>query len=148
MLLAVEKSSLVKSGLIPVLHSGICSGVGHGWRVGVFRPGDDPIKNLAHCFFNEELLGERGSEDKDSLLPIVETTLRRSDFGLRNVHEQLFKDVEENILIVVDQFEELFRFSNLEKQSGSVKRDADAFINLLLRASENKKIKNYTLQSP
>ena len=77
------KSSLVKSGLIPVLHSsGICSGVGHGWRVGVFSTGDDPIKNLAHCFFNEELLGERGSEDKDSLLPIVETTLRRSDFGL------------------------------------------------------------------
>ena len=43
----------------------------------------------------------------------------------------------------MDQFEELFRFSNLEKQSGSVKRDADAFINLLLRASENKNQKLY-----
>ena len=40
------KSSLVKSGLIPVLHSGLCSGVGHGWRIGVFRPGKNPIKNL------------------------------------------------------------------------------------------------------
>jgi ATPase subunit of ABC transporter with duplicated ATPase domains len=45
------KSSLVKSGLIPVLHSGLCSGVGHGWRIGVFRPGNNPIKNLTDCFF-------------------------------------------------------------------------------------------------
>lgn len=137
------KSSLVKSGLIPVLHSGLCSGVGHGWRIGVFRPGNNPIKNLTDCFFSEELLGNSPTSDQESLRPIVETSLRRSDYGLKNVHEQLLSNFEENILIVVDQFEELFRFSSSEKQSNSVKREADAFINLLLRATENKSKKLY-----
>jgi len=137
------KSSLVKSGLIPVLHSGLCGGVGHGWRIGVFRPGNSPIKNLTDCFFSDELLGNTPSLNQESLRPIVETSLRRSDYGLKNIHEQLLSNFEENILIVVDQFEELFRFSNAEKQSNSVKREADAFINLLLRATENKSKKLY-----
>ncbi len=137
------KSSLVKSGLIPVLHSGLCSGVGHGWRIGVFRPGDNPIKNLTECFFADELLGDNPKDEQKSLSAIIEATLRRSDFGLKNVHEQLLNHFEENILLVVDQFEELFRFSNAEKQSKSVKREADAFINLLLQACSDSSKKFY-----
>ena len=137
------KSSLVKSGLLPILHSGLCSGIGHGWRIGLFRPGEDPIKNLTDCFFSDELLGDSSENEKDSLHAIIETTLRRSDYGIKNVHEQLLSHFDENILIVVDQFEELFRFSNTEKQSNSVKRDADAFINLLLKASSDKSKKLY-----
>ena len=42
------KSSLVKSGLIPALYSGLMAGVGSGWRVCTFRPGSDPIGNMAN----------------------------------------------------------------------------------------------------
>ena len=41
------KSSLVRSGLIPSLHSGFMVTAGSNWRVATFRPGGDPIGNLA-----------------------------------------------------------------------------------------------------
>src|SRR6187549_1913852 len=40
------KSSLVRSGLIPSLHSGFIL-AGSSWRVAIMRPGEDPIGRLA-----------------------------------------------------------------------------------------------------
>ena len=40
------KSSLVKSGLIPSLHSGLMSGVSSNWKICSLRPGINPIYNL------------------------------------------------------------------------------------------------------
>src|SRR3954447_8010191 len=41
------KSSLVRSGLIPSLHSGLMMRARSSWRIAVMRPGADPIGNLA-----------------------------------------------------------------------------------------------------
>src|SRR5262245_10069152 len=41
------KSSLVKCGVLPALYSGYMTTAGSRWKVGVLRPGDDPIVNLA-----------------------------------------------------------------------------------------------------
>src|SRR4029453_19032337 len=41
------KSSLVRAGLLPALRGGMMAGAGAGWRVGVARPGHDPLGNLA-----------------------------------------------------------------------------------------------------
>ena len=37
------KSSLVRSGLIPSLHSGFMVTAGSSWRIAIFRPGENPI---------------------------------------------------------------------------------------------------------
>jgi energy-coupling factor transporter ATP-binding protein EcfA2 len=126
------KSSLVKSGLLPSFHSGFVKGVGRGWRIGVFKPGDNPIGNLAECFCGEELIND--IEDEYSNRPIIETTLRRSEDGINQVVDQFLRSVPENILLVVDQFEELFRFSKYEKRTYRGERDSVVFINLLLAA--------------
>jgi len=126
------KSSLVKSGLLPSFHSGFVKGVGRGWRIGVFKPGDDPIGNLAECFCGEELINDAESEYSNR--PIIETTLRRSEDGINQVIDQFLRSVPENILLVVDQFEELFRFSKYEKRTHRGERDSVVFINLLLAA--------------
>jgi nicotinamidase-related amidase len=47
-------------------------------------------------------------------------------------------DKKNNLLVLVDQFEELFRFSKYEKEKGDSKRDSIAFINLLLQAARQK----------
>ena len=138
------KSSLVKCGLLPSFHSGFIKGVGKGWRIGVFRPGDDPIGNLAHCFASDELAGSTiEANEKDSLNAIIESILRRSDQGLTNVVDQFLGDQKENVLIVVDQFEELFRFSKYEKRSNKGTRDSVAFINLLLDSVKDKQKRIY-----
>lgn len=137
------KSSLVKSGLLPSLHSGFLKGVGTGWRIGVFRPGEDPIGNLAACFCCEELIGEGSSEEEFNVKPIIETILRRSEYGINNIVDQFLKEIPDNILLVVDQFEELFRFSKYEKKSKKGTRDSVEFINLLLGAIKERNRRVY-----
>ena len=41
------KSSLVRAGLLPALHSGKLASAGHRWNVYLFKPGNGPLANLA-----------------------------------------------------------------------------------------------------
>lgn len=147
------KSSLVKSGLIPAIHGGqLFSGC--NWRVALMRPGDDPIENLAtelakkHVLYKEDGTETRPAEpaagimDKDSDSPdsleksLIKLTLTRSTTGLVQAYQHAHFTTEENLLIVVDQFEELFRYSNYEKQKNAGNSEAIHFVNLLLTASQ------------
>ena len=71
------KSSLVRSGLIPSLHSGFMVQAGSSWRVAVFRPGEDPIGHLAAALDDPDVLGPPG-ELGDTRRVSLEATLRRS----------------------------------------------------------------------
>jgi conflict system STAND superfamily ATPase/WD40 domain-containing protein len=104
------KSSLVRAGLIPALQRGHLAGSGSRWRVAMFRPGDDPLGGLAQALGRPENL------------------IGRSSLGLVEAARTL--DAGEKLLVIVDQFEELFRVS----QSGS-EDSAAAFVKLLLRAA-------------
>ncbi|MCZ2298028.1 MAG: hypothetical protein LC134_00965 [Chitinophagales bacterium] len=141
------KSSLVKSGLIPSLHSGFMSGAGSNWKVCTFRPGNNPIGNMAKALTENEILYNdiQSEEDKFTFSAITESTLRRSSNGLVEVYKQSGIDSKNNLLILVDQFEEIFRFSKLEKDAKEGKRDSIAFINLLLKASEQKEYPIYVV---
>ena len=140
------KSSLVKSGLLPSLHSGLMSGVGSQWRVALFRPGSDPIGQLNEVLCKNGVLRDNQSpEDMETSMAINETILRRSSLGLIESYKQSGLDKRNNLLVLVDQFEELFRFSKYEKDSREGKRDSVAFINLLLHASEQKDIPIYVV---
>ena len=104
------KSSLVRAGLIPALQRGHLAGGGSRWRVAMFRPGDDPLGGLAQALGQpQDLIG-------------------RSSLGLVEAARTL--DAADKLLVIVDQFEELFRVS----QSGS-EDSAAAFVKLLLRAA-------------
>lgn len=141
------KSSLVKSGLIPSLNSGFMSGAGSNWKVCTFRPGNNPIGNMAKALTENEILYNdiQSEEDKFTFSAITESTLRRSSNGLVEVYKQSGIDSKNNLLILVDQFEEIFRFSKLEKDAKEGKRDSIAFINLLLKASEQKEYPIYVV---
>lgn len=135
------KSSLVKSGLIPALHSGYLSNAGSGWRICTLKPGNDPIGNLSEALASEEILGENQVTVNTS--SIIESILRRSSKGIAETVRQLSDAKDQNILIVVDQFEELFRFSKYEKSVSKGTRDAVVFINLLLDISARTKDRIY-----
>lgn len=130
------KSSLIKSGLIPSLQSGFMSGAGSSWRICTFRPGNNPIGNMAKALVTPGVLNEGESEGQlETLTAMVESTLRRSSNGLVEAYKQSGIARNNNLLILVDQFEEIFRFSKFENDSGEGKRDSVAFINLLLKAT-------------
>ena len=136
------KSSLVRAGLLPYLHSGFMVQAGSSWRVALFRPGDDPIGNLAQALNDPKALGTESENDIYQIF--TETTLRRGALGLVEVVQQARMPNHDNLLVVVDQFEELFRF----KQSSSSKDSGDeaaAFVKLLLEATRQKVVPIYVV---
>jgi WD40 repeat protein/energy-coupling factor transporter ATP-binding protein EcfA2 len=124
------KSSLVRAGLLPELHGGTMTGAGSYWEVVVMRPGGDPLTNLAAALVEADFYDaeEKGVVDQ------VRTTLDRSARGLIEAIRQSKIDEKTNTLVVVDQFEEIFRF---REQGGQSLEEAAAFVKLLLEASGN-----------
>lgn len=139
------KSSLVKSGLLPSLYGGFMAQSGSNWQTVTFRPGVDPIGNMskALCESNYNYLDELGVDNVD-YSDIIESGLRRSDRGLIDFyHQNMSQRKGDNLLILVDQFEELFRFSDIEKSKQDGFSDAVAFIELLLTASRQSDVPVY-----
>lgn len=137
------KSSLVRAGLLPALRGGLMSGAGSGWRIAIMRPGSDPIGNLAAALAEKDVLAEAGA----GLAPaegqaVIEATLRRGSLGLVDVARQARLAEHEKLLVVVDQFEELFRFRSA-RPSSSTGDDASAFVKLLLEAAQHRDLAIY-----
>lgn len=146
------KSSLVKSGLLPALYRGFMAGAGSRWRTALFRPGENPVGNLAKTLVNTGIIGggtDMADETSDMSAiygKFIETTLRRSSRGLLEVVKQSRLGTNENLLIAVDQFEELFRFSRVERASRKDgKRDSVVFVNMLLESARQAEIPIYII---
>jgi WD40 repeat protein/ABC-type sugar transport system substrate-binding protein len=132
------KSSLVNCGLRPALHRGLMSAAGSAWRVAQFRPGGDPIRALARALAKPGVLFGDLAFEGLSLEQIVETTLRLSKLGLLDLYQQAQPERGVNLLVVADQFEELFRFREPAGRREAAERGAGeaatALVNLLLEA--------------
>lgn len=146
------KSSLVISGLLPALYRGFMSGAGSRWITALSRPGENPVGNLAQALANTGLIGAAPVDDEETTgagaisRKFIETTLRRSTRGLADIVKQSPLEKNQNLLIVVDQFEELFRFSRLERASQKDgKSDAAVFVNLLLESAKQVDIPVYII---
>jgi len=128
------KSSLVRAGLFPLL---LEPDDGKPWCVAVLRPGDDPLGHLADAVAGLA----PGDEDEDAAdraarRDRVGHLLARSSAGLAEALAELPRLAGRRVLIVVDQFEELFRYagSDDDKVAGAQWREkAASFVQLLLQ---------------
>src|SRR2546423_3067006 len=135
------KSSLVRAGMLPSLFGGLMTQAGSSWRVALFRPGQDPTGNLAAALTAPNVFGT--NIDEAALQQtITQATLRRSALGLVETTRQARMPANENLLVVVDQFEEIFRFRRTAKKGGS-EDEAAAFIKLLLEAKRRTDVPIY-----
>ena len=133
------KSSLVRSGLIPSLHGGGMTRAGSSWRVAILRPGEDPLGNLAAALSAPEALGE--GDDPALTRAFFETTLRASKMGLVECIRQVRLRERDNVLVLIDQFEEIFRFKSSRRLAGH--DEAVAFVKLLLEAARHHEVPCY-----
>ena len=159
------KSSLVRAGLLPLLYGGFMAQAGSGWHIAVTRPGDSPVRNLARVLNQLGLFELAGAADGDGAagaaaaglapapLPdaasslkaaLVEAILRRSALGLIDFARQSKIGEGGNLLVVVDQFEELFRFKGAAAGSGTGD-EAAAFVKLLLEAARQRELPIYVV---
>ena len=134
------KSSLVRCGLIPSLQSGFMVTAGSAGAVAVFRPGEDPVGHLAAA-----LDTPARSAPAASLRPpaaCCEATLQRGTLGLVEAVRHARIPAGDNVLIVVDQFEELFRYRRNRQRDRSTD-DAVGFVKLLLEAAAQNEVPIY-----
>ncbi|MCW5965953.1 MAG: hypothetical protein KIT83_18080 [Bryobacterales bacterium] len=116
------KSSLILSGVARLLRAEPAP-----VRIAVMQPGNDPFASLART------LAELADPDATGLdREIAESALRSSSRGIQEALRQFRLPTGERILIVVDQFEEIFRFKRRHDEAAE---DARAFVRLLLTAT-------------
>lgn len=106
---------------------------GSSWRIGILRPGEAPIGNLAEALNGADMLGADDDFTATNRV-LLEATLRRSSAGLAAAVTQARIPADHNVLVIVDQFEELFRFRR-SRQIARSHDEAIAFVKLLLEAS-------------
>lgn len=126
---ASGKSSLINCGLLPKIKD-LSSNSKPGWRLFSFRPGNDPFGNLANAFLEEASIKNNKSIDYESILK----TLKEDPAGLEKMPGMLdFKQGERGLLII-DQFEELFRYRSPETIAEE-KEETTKFIDLITGAA-------------
>ncbi|MGR9105954.1 MAG: NACHT and WD repeat domain-containing protein [Gammaproteobacteria bacterium] len=138
------KSSLIYTGLLNALEAGFLASAGLHWRTATLRPGVRPMENLAAALAEQAgfwsavqpPLSAAGFSESDQTAENLHdrtafllATLRRGPLGLIEIlrEQPLAKDT--NLLLVIDQFEEIFRY-RMHQDSD----EADAFVALLLRS--------------
>lgn len=124
------KSSLVRAGVIPMLKAGLVPSLGVKLRVATMKPRGGPLSEL-----RRQLSLALGREVSGEILT-------RTTYGLVDAVKPLAP--EESLLILVDQFEEVFEYrkNNMAKDGDA---EADRFVTLLLRAVEQTEIPIYVV---
>ncbi len=126
------KSSLIYCGVIPLLYGGFIRKAGSNWKIITTRPGNSPVENLAGTLAMNEPDRHNGP-DLHIRKKIIHTILRRSSHGLIDAISQTNAGKDQNLLILIDQFEELFRYKESRKDTTSL-NETEAFIKLLVNA--------------
>ena len=131
------KSSLVKAGMLPALDAGFLAQAGAHWYVADLRPGHQPMWALANSLLVSQAFGAtRGTEPES--LALLHATLRRGPLGLVEALCETPLPERANLLVLVDQFEEIFRYRrDIDSQ------EADAFVALLVASVMQREVNVY-----
>ena len=138
------KSSLIFCGLVPVLYGGFISNAGSNWKIIITRPGNRPIANLSQSIV-KAFYPESG-EEQDIQDNITSALLRRSSMGIAEAIHAHADTSKESVLLIADQFEELFRFKRSGKGDLSF-NEAEAYVNLLVQAVRQTEVPIYMVMT-
>ncbi|MGI9412663.1 MAG: hypothetical protein ACR2PM_03285 [Hyphomicrobiales bacterium] len=114
------KSSLIRAGVIPKLEQGIHAGVGDRWVTAVTTPGGSPIRALAEAIHRD------AAPELESFQP-VRDMLGSGPDGLVRAVRTFVPATKGKVLLLVNQFEEVFRY---DLRGGE--EEAVRYVNLLL----------------
>ncbi|MEM7084901.1 MAG: WD40 repeat domain-containing protein [Bacteroidota bacterium] len=134
------KSSLLRAGLIPALSGGFLVNNSDKWKVAIMKPGQHPLYNMANAILTK-IRGGVSSEDIHQLIQ------RIGEFGASAIVDLIAdfrKEDHFNFFLLIDQFEELFRFS-MESNDPVKKDEAIDFVNVFLELSAQEELPFYTV---
>jgi len=129
------KSSLIRAGLIPYLKAGFLVANSDQWRIVVMKPGNRPLYQLIETI-NLTIFNTHDPRENERFYEHILTV------GFRAVVERLFlffHDTGANILILVDQFEEIFLADITNHE------EAADFVSIILSLSQTKDLPIFTV---
>lgn len=138
------KSSLIFCGLVPVLYGGFINEAGTNWKIIVTRPGNRPLANLSHSIV--QTYYPQAGEEQDLQDNITLAILRRSSMGIAEAIRTHRNSPDESVLLIADQFEELFRFKRSGKDDLTF-NEAEAYVNLLVQAVRQSEVPVYLVMT-
>ena len=128
------KSSLVKAGLIPILAQEAGTEGAPVWTIEEMRPQGAPIAQLAACL-DRVIVGAHGAMadiPAEARLDRIRAALYRSSRGISKLMTPALGG--RRLFLLVDQFEELFRFDRRDAHPEDFEQAA-TFVDLILTAA-------------
>lgn len=129
------KSSLVRTGLLADLERGFLASAGVRWRIAELRPGNHPFARLTTALLSDQALRPEyltHFTDDTEAPAFLRASLCRGPLGLHEILRDTPLPDRTNLLVLVDQFEELFRYYRQGEAN-----EAAAFVELLLTSSQH-----------
>jgi len=137
----VGKSSFIFCGLLPILQKGYPTAYSSDWEIYSFNPGTySPIQSMRNALSKQNQLPSTIEDDQDLSEAIQIAELDEGSMGMLGVLKDKYQESRKNFLIIIDQFEELFRFKNKGQEAA---RETSKFIELILTAIYQKEIPVY-----
>ncbi len=134
------KSSLIRAGLIPALKGGFLVENSSQWLIGIMKPGQDPMYNLAGT-----ILTQVDPHTPRAEIAAFVTRLKKEGVpAILNVIAPIREKKNSNFFLLVDQFEELFRFS-MKQRDIIFQTAAIDFVNTLLKLANQNEIPFYVV---
>lgn len=135
------KSSLIRAGLIPKLKAGFLTEKRDHWIIATFRPSGDPILHFCNAV-NEAFEKGKGMHglQKPDITP--DSLLNMGTSGFLQTMHQLLDHQRVNLLVLSDQFEELYTYKTGDEKQ---KNENTFFVNLLLALAADKELPVYTV---
>lgn len=134
------KSSLIRAGLIPSLKAGFLVNDSDDWFVANMKPGQNPLYNLCETI----LLNLNESINTDNVKALEDLVIEDGVDALINKLLPKFKETNTNFFLLVDQFEELFRYA-MEHKDATKRDEALDFVNIILQLSQQKELPFYVV---
>ncbi|MBI5009556.1 MAG: hypothetical protein HZB98_07900, partial [Bacteroidia bacterium] len=133
------KSSLIYCGILPRVRKLEISG-SEAWKIISFRPGNDPFGSLAEALADSSPV----AGDKTGQTELIKKDLLSGPGGITEAVRKIILRDGGKVLLVVDQFEELFRYSSLGK-SESTHETTSKFVDCLVNSVTQSAVNVFTI---
>ncbi|HWA18422.1 MAG TPA: hypothetical protein VG757_05445 [Devosia sp.] len=122
------KSSLVKTGLYSALELGYMRSGGSHWQIVEARPQTHPLAELS-----DALVDVLGDKNDGAVRGLMAAAMTRSPESATEILGNIIAESRDSLLIVIDQFEELFRY-----EEGGTDDEKYAFVAMLLELARQR----------
>ncbi|MDB2702783.1 hypothetical protein N9Z01_06780 [Flavobacteriaceae bacterium] len=135
------KSSLIAAGILPKLQKGFLGQAGKEWVICDFRPGISPLENLSYALSDSGVMYLKSKSKTTDHQNYKNKIEEKRDLGLIEIFASSEIYEKKNLLIVIDQLEDFFKFPDFFDPDQT--NDDDLLFDLIYRTSKYKQTSIY-----